>query len=113
MCKCTPIKRTPWCGAPGCEEPEQEKTLQKPRDYLLNDGPAEEVLHALSLSGHSIHAQMLRDKIIYEKKRADDNFKNWSSVTNELTELLVKFLETSKELEELKRSEFFRGNSSG
>lgn len=25
MCKCTPNKRTPWCGAPGCEAPPQVK----------------------------------------------------------------------------------------
>ena len=26
MCKCTPNKRTPFCGAVGCEWPEQENT---------------------------------------------------------------------------------------
>jgi len=23
VCKCTPSKRTPWCGAPSCEAPQQ------------------------------------------------------------------------------------------
>lgn len=28
MCKCTPNVRTPFCGKPGCEEPEQERVTK-------------------------------------------------------------------------------------
>ena len=27
MCKCTPTKRTPYCGAPGCEQPPQPSVV--------------------------------------------------------------------------------------
>ena len=30
MCFCTPNKRTPWCGKPGCEAP--KKTVSPPRE---------------------------------------------------------------------------------
>lgn len=35
MCKCTPEIRTPWCGKPGCEWPEAEKTELKASLFKL------------------------------------------------------------------------------
>lgn len=36
MCVCDPSKRTPYCGGPGCERPEQIKS-EKMKKFNLND----------------------------------------------------------------------------
>ncbi len=35
MCKCTPEIKTPWCGKPGCETPEQKKEMMT--DQAISD----------------------------------------------------------------------------
>ena len=37
MCKCDPNKRTPFCGAPGCEWPPQTTTEGKPPAQMVVD----------------------------------------------------------------------------
>lgn len=38
MCKCTPNKRTPWCGAPGCIGPAQSPAPAPVRKVILEAG---------------------------------------------------------------------------
>lgn len=48
MCKCTPEKRTPFCGAPGCEWPEQPESEQ-----LIS----EDWLRAVGFKWHQLEGQ--------------------------------------------------------
>lgn len=36
MCRCTPNKRTPFCGAPGCEWPKQKPRPCQHKDFRAN-----------------------------------------------------------------------------
>lgn len=38
MCRCTPEIRTPWCGKPGCEAPEQTASMQSFEDFERKNG---------------------------------------------------------------------------
>lgn len=57
MCKCTPNKRTPWCGAPGCEEPYKVmfngQTLKPTNTPIIETRTPMKLLHNVGTFKHS------------------------------------------------------------
>lgn len=63
MCKCTPESRTPFCGKPGCEKPEQDVA----RNHLAADEIKRMVQNRVSFSLNEISEETLRDAGCWER----------------------------------------------
>lgn len=76
MCKCDPRSRTPFCGKPGCEWPEQENPINIVKSKYINPKASLQLLEVC--------------KLAYRKHAWGDDCVGWDELSDKLKDALCE-----------------------